>query len=1088
MKKIISILLAAVILILPFVSSFEGLVINTEASSINFKCGDNATWSLDGKGVLTISGTGEMYDLRSAMFDQIPWYDFRYSIKSVIIEEGITNIPNGAFSSCYNAESIHIASTVEVIEYDSFGFSGEKHFKTITIGENSKLRQVDSYALHDTIWYDNLPEGQPIYIGRLLYGFKGFPEDGCTIEVKEGTYAINTKAFYNRSQISEVILPDSIEYVGSYAFYDTTWLKSFPEGPVYSGSVFLGYSGDVPLSEADFKIRNGTKCIANLALAKCDRILSLTIPTSVKTIGYGAFSECINLEEVIFLSDSLLTDIGGSAFYKSSKLTAFDIPDNTEKIGDYAFNSTKISELNLSENVKSVGIKFISGASDIKLTLDENNPYLYMDKHCVIYNENKTELLFALLTALPKEYTVNSGCKLIRRYTFDSSTIEKINLNDGLEYIDDYAFDDSGLQSVEIPDTVKGIGLSAFSSCELKSLKIGNSIKKIPSFAFSSNTLLKDVVIPDSVTEISSTAFRGCKDLEKIVIPASVTSCGNAFEYCPNVTIYCYKDSSAHTCAVNNSIPYVLLDGTINNTELAKAISNAQSIDRTLYTDESLVKLDTAINAVKLDAEGLTQEQVDLWCDALNAAMNGLEYKPADFSAVETAKSQAETIDRTLYTSESLTILDKALAAVDYNLTIDKQAQVTEWAKMIENAIKNLDYLPADYSAVNSEISKAEKIDRRCYSELSLIALDTAINSVDYSLNITEQEKVDAFAESISDAISALQYASIVLRHEPCGVIVSATTKEIKPDTVLAVEEVDPTNYEGTNFAVGGSIRSLHFYDINLVYEAVIVQPGGTVTVKIKLADGVDPAKCKVYHVTEDIVNPLVRYASTIDGNYIVFEADHFSEFAVIEVETVLDSVEVLSMPAKAEYGIGESLDLTGLKVVANYSDGTSKEISDYNVGMVSLNSVGTKKVTVYYTFGSITKTAEFEINVSAKKCSADITENGKSVNSVNKKIGLFSLYSKASILLDCNIKNADGCNVRWSSDNSKVFVDKNGKVTCKGFFGAKKANITVEVIDSDGNVVTKDTVSVVFYKLAFQLSGSDSQTFNLLRRRIILW
>ena len=146
------------------------------------------------------------------------------------------------------------------------------------------------------------------------------------------------------------------------------------------------------------------------------------------------------------------------------------------------------------------------------------------------------------------------------------------------------------------------------------------------------------------------------------------------------------------------------------------------------------------------------------------------------------------------------------------------------------------------------------------------------------------------------------------------------------------------------------------FYNIiNLIYETVIVQPEGTVMVKIKLADGVDPAKCKVYYVTEDIVNPLVRFASTIDGNYIVFETDHFSEFAVIEVETVVDSVEVTELPDITVYGIGEQLDIDGMRVIAHYSDGTSKEINDYRVGMINLNTVGTQKLKVYYTYRNIT-------------------------------------------------------------------------------------------------------------------------------------
>ena len=304
----------------------------------------------------------------------------------------------------------------------------------------------------------------------------------------------------------------------------------------------------------------------------------------------------------------------------------------------------------------------------------------------------------------------------------------------------------------------------------------------------------------------------------------------------------------------------------------------------------------------------------------------------------------------------------------------------------------------------------------------------------------------------------------------------------------MSVEEVDSSEHEGTNFAVGGSIKSLHFYDIKLVLEAQIVQPDGTVSVKIRLADGVDPAKCKVYHVTDDIVNPLVRFASTIDGNYIVFETTHFSEFAVIEVETVLDSIEVSELPVKTVYEIGNQLDLLGIKVIANFSDGTSKEVDDFNVGMTALDSAGIKKIAVYYTYGGITKTAEFEVTVLDRKLSADIVSDGKSIERINKKLGLFELYSRASIQLGCLTENSDGCTLRWSSDNPKVSVDPNGKVTCKGLFGAKKANITVEVVDGGGNIVGTDTVTVVFYKLPFQLSRLATQALSEIKHTFSIW
>ncbi len=1295
LKRFFSAFLALAIIAAQLAFAFSALP-QVSAASVNFKCGDNATWYLDEHGVLTISGTGDMYSFNDTVINEEPWYDFRYSIKSVVIEEGITSIGCGAFSSCYNAERLHIASTVERIEYDSLGHSGEKHFRYITVGENSMLRQIDDYALSDTLWYDNYPDDSPVYIGRLLYGFNGFPESGSTLDVREGTYAINVKALYSRGQIAQVNLPDSVEHVGQIAFSGTGWIKNHPVGPIYSGSVFIGYSGDIPVSEVDVVIKEGTKCIAGGALNGSDRIMSLTLPSSLKNIDDAAFYNCFNLESVTIPQNSELEYVGASAFSGCEKLSSFALPESVEEIGNYAFSSTKVKKINLGKNVERVGIRFIKG-SDIVLTLDESNPYLYMDEHCVIYNESRSQLLFALMCTVPTEYTVDEGCRFIHAYAFEKTRIQKINFNEGLEYIDNYAFQSSNLTSVTLPDSFRRLGLSVFSSCPITEIDFGTGISVIPSFTFSSISTLKEVVFPSNITELESTSFRGCKNLEKAVIPATVTRCP-AFEYCDALTIYCYSDSAAHNYAVSKNIPFVLLDGTVETTEITDMISQAESVDRSLYTSESLAELDAALNAVDLEKEGLTQNEINEWVAAIgeaienldyapadfsqtdallkqaggidrslytaeslenldkavaavdksvtkenqskvaewnanienairnleyapadftqtdtllkqaggidrslytaeslenldkavaavdksvtkenqskvaewntnienairnlkyapadfsvidalitkankldrslytaeslaaldkavaavdktvtkenqskvagwvvaiDSALNNLKYAPADFTAVDTAVKKAQGINRNLYTAESLAALDKAVAAVDKNVTKEKQSQVNSWASSINSAINNLKYKPADYTQVNKAVAAANKIDLRLYSDYTVTVLKNALKSVNYNLKINEQKKVDGYASSINAAIAGLQYASVTLRHDVCGVIVSATAKEIDPDTSLAVEKVDSSEHEGTNFAVGGSIKSLNFYDINLVLGGKTVQPSGTVTVKIKLASGVDPKKCKVYHVTDDKVNPLVRFASTIDGNYIAFETTHFSEFAVIEVETVVDSVEILSLPSKTEYTVGETFETKGLTVAAHYSDGTSKAVTDFNVGMVDLSTQGEKTVTVYYTFGSVTKSADFKIKVVEKtdgkpvtppeekpepSVSAEITAEGKPAESYAKKLGIFNLYSRASILLGASLENADGCTLRWSSDNSKVFVDENGKVTCKGLFGAKKAKITLEVIDPEGNIRATDSVQVIFYKLSFQLSGFAAQTVRIMKQTL---
>lgn len=60
--------------------------------------GTNLTWTLDSEGTLTISGRGEMAAYASAA--KQPWYSDRSSLKTLVIESGVTSIGNYAFSGC----------------------------------------------------------------------------------------------------------------------------------------------------------------------------------------------------------------------------------------------------------------------------------------------------------------------------------------------------------------------------------------------------------------------------------------------------------------------------------------------------------------------------------------------------------------------------------------------------------------------------------------------------------------------------------------------------------------------------------------------------------------------------------------------------------------------------------------------------------------------------------------------------------------------------------------------------------------------------------------------------------------------------
>ena len=142
--------------------------------------GDNLTWSLSSNGTLTINGTG-------GMGYQTPWMSYRDSIKSLVVEEGVTTVGRSAFSGCdqlisatlptslteigqsaflgcFNLEKICLPDTLNAIGDNAFGsawdtaffFTGsEEQWNAVTIGsgneplENKKIHFNATYHTYD---------------------------------------------------------------------------------------------------------------------------------------------------------------------------------------------------------------------------------------------------------------------------------------------------------------------------------------------------------------------------------------------------------------------------------------------------------------------------------------------------------------------------------------------------------------------------------------------------------------------------------------------------------------------------------------------------------------------------------------------------------------------------------------------------------------------------------------------------------------------------------------------------------------------------------------------------------------------------
>lgn len=177
--------------------------------------------------------------------------------------------------------------------------------------------------------------------------------------------------------------------------------------------------------------------------------------------------------------------------------------------------------------------------------------------------------------------------------------------------------------------------------------------------------------------------------------------------------------------------------------------------DLAVYTDETVCVLNAAVNDVVRGKDMSERKLVDNYAKAIEAAINALAYRSADYTAVTKALDRIPS-DFFLYADETVQAVEDARNAVELNKTITEQETVDAYADAIEDAISALKYKPADYSAVDNALAGIPS-DLSGYTESSVHAVRDAQNAVVRGKNITEQYAVDSMAKRIEEAIASLE-------------------------------------------------------------------------------------------------------------------------------------------------------------------------------------------------------------------------------------------------------------------------------------------------------------------------------------------
>ena len=230
----------------------------------NGTCGDGLTWTLDGSGTLTISGSGAMYS-----YDYSPWYDSRYAIKTVIISDSVTSIGESVFDDCSSLTSVTIGNSVEYIE--NRAFRGCSSLTSVNIPDS--VTMIGNYAFSgcSSLTFINVSKGNSKYcsINGVLFN-KAVTVLICCPEGK-----------------TECIIPDSVTTISNSAFYDCSALTSINIPDSVTKIRFDAFSGCSSLKTVN--IGDSVTTIDNWAFSGCSLLSSINIPDCVTTIGYSAF-------------------------------------------------------------------------------------------------------------------------------------------------------------------------------------------------------------------------------------------------------------------------------------------------------------------------------------------------------------------------------------------------------------------------------------------------------------------------------------------------------------------------------------------------------------------------------------------------------------------------------------------------------------------------------------------------------------------------------------------------------------------------------------------------------------------------------
>ena len=178
--------------------------------------------------------------------------------------------------------------------------------------------------------------------------------------INEGITSIYNSSTASYANLSDVILPSTLQTIGNRAFYECKKLVSISIPDQVTSIGYGAFNSCNALT--GITLPEGITQIGDVAFQSCTKLASINLPNSITSIGYRAFQSCWALKEITLPSS--LTEIADGAFDGCEALVTISLPETLTSIGESAFSGCAFTDLSLPSGITSIGESAFYGCTN----------------------------------------------------------------------------------------------------------------------------------------------------------------------------------------------------------------------------------------------------------------------------------------------------------------------------------------------------------------------------------------------------------------------------------------------------------------------------------------------------------------------------------------------------------------------------------------------------------------------------------------------------------------------------------------------------------------------------------------------------